>query len=263
MRPLGVRSIVFPALGTGAASFPVEDAAAAMAEVVSDVLRQNSWPIDVSIMLMSRTLASPMQYVAFYEEFARRVPVVAAHESKQGGPVRNAQPSPAVSDLLSLEQQRQALEQELADLPAEEADAGRRAELRAALERNTDQRLRMAQREQSSRQKAASVFVSYAREDEELLRKLRDHLGGMRAGGYIKDWSDGQIVPGQEWAAHHLRLPRLGVHQKDRTGKSTGAAPPWRRHRDPGNPQTSRLAKHGPSRTPGTAQGRQGRHRLA
>src|SRR5258708_29238296 len=63
----------------------------------------------------------------------------------------------------------------------------------------------MAQREQSSRQKAASVFVSYAREDEELLRKLRDHLGGMRAGGYIKDWSDGQIVPGQEWEPEIIR----------------------------------------------------------
>jgi O-acetyl-ADP-ribose deacetylase (regulator of RNase III) len=205
MAPLGVRSIVFPALGTGTASFPVEDSASAMAEVVSDVLRQNSWPVDVSIMLMSRTLASPMQYVAFYEEFARRVPAVAAHESKPGGLVRSTQPSPAVSDLLSLEQERQALEQELADIPLEEANAGRRTALRAALDLNTDQRLRMAQREQSSRQKPASVFFSYAREDEELFRKLRDHLGGLRAGGYIKDWSDGQIVPGHEWEPEIMR----------------------------------------------------------
>jgi hypothetical protein len=63
----------------------------------------------------------------------------------------------------------------------------------------------MAQREQSSRQKPASVFFSYAREDEELFRKLRDHLGGLRAGGYIKDWSDGQIVPGHEWEPEIMR----------------------------------------------------------
>jgi O-acetyl-ADP-ribose deacetylase (regulator of RNase III) len=56
MQPLGVRSIVFPALGTGTAGYPVEASAAAMAEVVNDVLSQTGWPIDVSIMLMSRAL---------------------------------------------------------------------------------------------------------------------------------------------------------------------------------------------------------------
>lgn len=196
MQPLGVRSIVFPALGTGAAGYPIEDSASAMAEVVNVVLSQTDWHLDVSIMLMSRTLASPIQYVAFYEEFARRVPAVAAHESTQNAPLRIFQPPPGISDLLELEQQRQALEQELADLPPGDA---RRMELRAALERNTDERLRAAQHEQSKRQKAASVFVSYARKDEQLLEKLRDHLGGLRTGGYIKDWTDGRIVPGQEW----------------------------------------------------------------
>jgi O-acetyl-ADP-ribose deacetylase (regulator of RNase III) len=205
MQPLGVKSIVFPALGTGAAGFPIEDSAAAMAEVVNDILSKTSWPLDVSIMLMSRTFASPMQYVAFYEEFARRVPVVAAHESIQPAPARTFQPPPSVSDLLGLEQQRQALEQELADLPPGETDAARGVELRTALERNTDQRLQAARREQSNRQKAASVFVSYARKDEGLLEKLRDHLGGLRTGGYIKDWTDGQITPGQEWEPEIIR----------------------------------------------------------
>jgi TIR domain-containing protein len=35
--------------------------------------------------------------------------------------------------------------------------------------------------------------------------KLSDHLGGLRHGGYIKDWSDGQIVPGQEWGPEIIR----------------------------------------------------------
>jgi O-acetyl-ADP-ribose deacetylase (regulator of RNase III) len=200
MQPLGVRSIVFPALGTGVAHYPIESSAAAMAEVINEVLSQTSWPLQVSIMLMSRTLASPMQYLAFYEEFARRVPQVAVQETTQSAPARAARPTPVISDQLDLEQQRQTLEQELIDLRSGGTDVAREAKLRAALERNTDQRLRAAQREQSSRGKAASVFVSYAHEDEELRNKLSDHLGGLRHGGYIEDWSDGKIVPGQEWA---------------------------------------------------------------
>lgn len=205
MQPLGVRSIVFPALGTGSAGFPIEASAAAMAEVINDVLRQSDWQLSVSIMLMSRTLASPMQYIAFYEEFARRVPVVAAHETTQPLPAQPEQPQPVVSDLLSLEQQRQTLEQELIDFQQGQGDTAREAELRAALEKNTDERLRAAQRDQRSRRMAASVFVFYAREDRRLRDKLSDHLGGLRTGGYISEWSDGQLVPGQEWAAETIR----------------------------------------------------------
>src|SRR6266568_1074897 len=106
---------------------------------------------------------------------------------------RNNPPLKKMHPLLGLEQERQALEQQLIDLQQGKGDAAREAELRAALERNTDQRLRAAQHEQSSRRKAASVFVSYAHEDEQLRDKLFDHLGGLRSGGYISAWSDGQI----------------------------------------------------------------------
>ncbi len=205
MPPLGVRSIAFPALGTGSAGYSIEASAAAMAEVVNDVLSQGNWRFNVSIMLMSRNLASPMQYVAFYEEFARRVPLVAARETAQPPPARADQPQAMVSDLLGLEQERQTLEQDLIDLQQGDGDAAREAELRAALERNTDQRLRAAHLEQSSRRKAASLFMSYAREDEQLRKKLSDHLGGLRIGGYISEWSDGQIIPGQEWAPEIIR----------------------------------------------------------
>lgn len=49
------------------------------------------------------------------------------------------------------------------------------------------------------------MFISYAREDEQLRHKLSDHLGGLRTGGYISDWHDGQIVPGQEWEPEIIR----------------------------------------------------------
>ena len=203
MQPLGVHSIVFPAIGTGTAGYPIESSAAAMAEVINDVLGQSSWQLHVSIMLMSRTLASPMEYLAFYEEFARRVPQVAAQEIKWPGHAEAEPAKPITSDLLNLEQERQTLEQELIDLLNGNGDPSRETELRAALARNTDQRLLAAQ--QSHRGKAASVFVSYAHEDEGMRKKLYDHLGGLRHGGYIKDWSDGQIVPGHEWEPEVIR----------------------------------------------------------
>ncbi len=205
MQPLGVGSIVFPALGTGVAGYPIEASAAAMAGVITEVLAKTSWRLHVSIMLMSRTLASPMEYLAFYEEFAKRVPQLAAQEMAQPTIARAAQPKPVMSDLLDLEQQRGTLEQELIDLHNGDGDPAREVKLRQALERNTDQRLRAAQREQSSHRSAASVFVSYAHEDEGLRNKLSDHLGGLRHGGYIEDWSDGQILPGQEWASEIIQ----------------------------------------------------------
>jgi O-acetyl-ADP-ribose deacetylase (regulator of RNase III) len=203
MQPLGVHSIVFPAIGTGTAGYPIEASAAAMAEVINDVLGQSSWQLHVSIMLMSRTLASPMEYLAFYEEFARRVPQVAAQEIKPPGHAEAELAKPVTSDLLNLEQERQTLEQELIDLLNGNGDPSREAGLRVALERNTDQRLRAAG--QSHRGKAASVFISYAHEDRGMRKKLYDHLGGLRYGGYIKDWSDGQIVPGHEWGPEITR----------------------------------------------------------
>jgi len=51
----------------------------------------------------------------------------------------------------------------------------------------------------------AEVFVSYTHEDESMHNKLSDHLGGLRYGGYIEDWSDGEIVPGHEWAPEIIR----------------------------------------------------------
>jgi O-acetyl-ADP-ribose deacetylase (regulator of RNase III) len=106
MQPLGVGSIVFVALGTGVAGYPIETSAAAMAEVITEILGQTGWPLHVSIMLMSPTLASPVEYLAFYKEFARRVPQLAAQEMAQPASARADQPKPLMSDLLDLEQQR-------------------------------------------------------------------------------------------------------------------------------------------------------------
>ena len=53
--------------------------------------------------------------------------------------------------------------------------------------------------------KAARVFCAYATEDKQLKDKLSDHLGGLGHGGYISEWTDCQIVPGQKLAPEIIR----------------------------------------------------------
>lgn len=44
------------------------------------------------------------------------------------------------------------------------------------------------------------VFVSYAREDEDYVKKLRAHLRGLELDGMITLWTDDQILTGDAWA---------------------------------------------------------------
>src|SRR5713226_5126476 len=50
-------------------------------------------------------------------------------------------------------------------------------------------------------QNSIKVFLSYAHEDEPLLRKLETHLSLLKRQGLISTWYDRQIVPGTNWAA--------------------------------------------------------------
>ena len=47
---------------------------------------------------------------------------------------------------------------------------------------------------------AISVFLSYAHEDEPLLRQLETHLSLLKRQGLISTWYNRQIVPGTNWA---------------------------------------------------------------
>jgi homoserine kinase len=73
------------------------------------------------------------------------------------------------------------------------------------LKASSRERDRATRRDDSEQPAAASVFISYSRHDGEMCRKLCDHLGGLRDGGFIKDWTDGQIIPGQEWESEIIR----------------------------------------------------------
>lgn len=45
----------------------------------------------------------------------------------------------------------------------------------------------------------ASLFISYAREDETWADRLRAHIAPLRQVGLIKDWHDRRIMPGDTW----------------------------------------------------------------
>jgi TIR domain len=44
-----------------------------------------------------------------------------------------------------------------------------------------------------------NIFYCYAREDRKARVTLANHLSNLRWQGYIDDWYDGEISPGDEW----------------------------------------------------------------
>lgn len=45
------------------------------------------------------------------------------------------------------------------------------------------------------------IFISYAHEDEKILRRLLQHLASLRRQGTISSWHDRCLMPGEEWEA--------------------------------------------------------------
>ena len=192
---LDVRSIVMPALGTGTAGFTVAAAAEAMAAVVAEELARSRSGIRVTIMLKAGLLSSPMRFLDFYEEFARRLPKGAAP-----APVADVEPpTPDLPPIVALEQERAALEQRLAEIRGPHGSTDAEQRVRGEIVRNTEERLRVVEHMGTTRRRPVRVFVSYSRQDEHLRRQLSDHLGGLRTAGLVEDWDDGDIGAGAEW----------------------------------------------------------------
>lgn len=52
---------------------------------------------------------------------------------------------------------------------------------------------------------APSLFISYSHNDTELRKAMEIHLGALKRLGKVISWSDGQLVPGQDWNEAILR----------------------------------------------------------
>lgn len=74
-------SIAFPAIGAGLAGFSYEDVAVQMSEVITNDLLNRQMPVEVTIYLFDRFgEMNDLDYIAFFEEFATRMPRLAIHE---------------------------------------------------------------------------------------------------------------------------------------------------------------------------------------
>ena len=80
---LHLGSIAFPAIGAGMAEFGYGNVATQMSEVIADDLLKREHPVEVTLYLFDRTAGmQPFDFIQFFEEFAARVPRVAAHETQ-------------------------------------------------------------------------------------------------------------------------------------------------------------------------------------
>jgi O-acetyl-ADP-ribose deacetylase (regulator of RNase III) len=226
LKPLGVSSIAFPAIGAGTAGFTIDDVAVHMAEVIASDLMARSDRVEVTIYFFHRSgHMEPLDYLKFFEEFARRTPTIAGRGidrplSSKSGPsfsgVAAADPRGQYLDLgqgiLQLEHQRQLLEEQIVTLRREEASGDKVEAALAQLQENQELRLKRLSEQQAIRDQGIEIFISYAHEDETLRQRLGKHLSGLRREGVITDWHDREITAGSEWATEidrHLDSARV------------------------------------------------------
>jgi O-acetyl-ADP-ribose deacetylase (regulator of RNase III) len=226
LKPLGVSSIAFPAIGAGVAGFTIDDVAAYMAETIAADFTARSDRIEATIYLFDKFgRMGPLDFMRFFEEFARRTPAIP-------DPVVGPSPSPQseaslgtgeVTDLrnqylglgqgiLQLERQRQMLEERIIILRREGAPSYEIEAILAQLQENQELRLQKLAEQQAIRDRGIEIFISYAHEDETLRQRLGKALSSLRREGLITDWHDRKIIAGSEWATeidHHLDSARV------------------------------------------------------
>jgi O-acetyl-ADP-ribose deacetylase (regulator of RNase III) len=87
LRELQLTSIAFPAIGAGAAGFGYDQIAVQMSEVIVEELIRRTESVDVSIYLYDRYGSmTELDFIRFFEEFARRAPGVAKHATAEQEP---------------------------------------------------------------------------------------------------------------------------------------------------------------------------------
>jgi O-acetyl-ADP-ribose deacetylase (regulator of RNase III) len=226
LKPLGVSSIAFPAIGAGTAGFNMDDVAVHMAEIIATVLLARSDRIEATIYLFDRFgQMESLDFLRFFEEFARRTPTIADRvidpppSSKSDSALSSVtaiDPRDQYLDLgqgiLQLEHQRQLLEERIVTLRREGASNDELEAVLAQLQKNQELRLRRLTEQQAIRDQGIEIFISYAHEDETLRQRLGKHLSSLRREGVITDWHDREIIAGSEWATEidqHLDSARV------------------------------------------------------
>lgn len=217
---LGLESIAFPAIGAGAARFSYGDVAVQMARVIAANLESRERPIQVTIYLFGRfRQSSGIDFVSFFEEFAKRVPELPEHTtrvaedtgdadeeerslSKSEPPDQQdaeaAQRKALIRHLGSLGQERDLLERRLVELEGGLSDK-EIAEIEDRLAQIHRSRLETLGKLHQPAQEGTTVFISYAHEDEGFRVALGKHLRALEHQRLVTTWHDRKITAGASW----------------------------------------------------------------
>jgi O-acetyl-ADP-ribose deacetylase (regulator of RNase III) len=76
VQDMGLTSIAFPALGTGAAGIPAATAAAGMVDVIAGFLNDCPAELSVELRLHARRGVNERDFIAFYEMLAKQAPAL-------------------------------------------------------------------------------------------------------------------------------------------------------------------------------------------
>lgn len=226
MESLGMRSIAFPALGTGAAGYRYEDVASSMARVAVEAFREAREPLSVTIFFFDRFgNRSLFDYATFFEEFGvqmrsfgggevggqKSVGINSKNTLNVPASVPISERSKLLRDLADLNQERDEVEATLVRL-----EGGLQVAERSVLERHLDEiakrRLHVLRQMARENTRCVEAFISYAHADEEYRIQLGKHLKALEHQGLIQTWHDRLIKPGIEWEKKiHERLESSGL----------------------------------------------------
>jgi flagellar basal body-associated protein FliL len=197
-----------------------------MADVIAARLAGAVRPLRVSLFLFDRFgRMQPIDFIRFFEEFARRRPENGDHEvtapvlsvAQVLAPVVVNKPTGMVArqqelrlKLNELTEERTRLEEQLARMGVADVDESRRTRMR--LTQMAEERIPILAELQRAQARPVSVFISYSHADQKLREELEKHLIILRRQGVIETWHDRKITAGTEWRDaidEHLISARL------------------------------------------------------
>lgn len=179
--------------------------------MIANRLTKTHRPMEVTLFLHDRFgRMQPIDFVEFFEEFARREPEIAAHEvAGQAAPTaptvrptsKPAEPVFRQQELRlrlnELTEERTSLEEQIAGAAGQDTTETER--LRKRLLQVSDERIRILSNLQHAQTDPITVFISYSHKDQDLREELEKHLTILRRQGVIKLWNDRRITAGTEW----------------------------------------------------------------
>lgn len=195
---LELKSIAFPALGTGAAMNDIRQVAVLMVQAVVKYIEQFDMEVDVEIYLYDRFGDNGrMAYIDFFEQLAIKTGGEAVLEELQKSSRSQTLRADLGRQLSVLARELNVVEEQLHNLSG--GDANREA-LKDRLSSIMDERFELRKRlSPKSPGLPVKLFISYAHADKKCQSAFVEHLSALKVSGLIDLWSDVSLTPGVEW----------------------------------------------------------------